>query len=82
MKRLIRFEDKYGMPDMVCPLQGLGLPNLENERLTCATCKEDVMIQFGLSIGAVFYFDDVLKAEIYKNGISKEKRIYYVFIHH
>lgn len=76
MKRLIRFEDKYGMPDIICPLQGLGLPNLENEKLTCATLKEDVMIQFGLSIGAVFYFDDVLKAEIYKNEIDELVYVY------
>lgn len=53
MKQLIRFEDDYGVSDIVCMAHDLGLGNLADNRLTRITKDENVLVQSGLSIGAV-----------------------------
>lgn len=69
MSQLIRFEDKYGMGDIVSLAQDLGAVRHNDERIVSETDKTDVFIQIGLSIGAVFSTDDVQKS------INNDKRI-------
>lgn len=76
MSQLIRFEDKYGMTDIVCIAQGLGTPNTDYEKLTCKTIKDNIVIQYGLTIGNVLGWDDLVKNAIIENNVEE---ITYVF---
>lgn len=67
MSQLIRFEDKYGMGDIVSLAQDLGAVNHNVVALSAKTNKPDVWIQIGLSIGAVFSIDDLFKSNIDKD---------------
>lgn len=67
MSQLIRFEDKYGMGDIVSLAQDLGDVNHNIIQLSTKTNKSNVWIQIGLSIGAVFSLDDLFKSNINKD---------------
>jgi hypothetical protein len=64
MSQLIRFEDNYGMGDIVCLAQDLGPIDYNNTNVTSDTYKSDVFIQIGLSMGSVFSIDDTFIASI------------------
>lgn len=76
MSQLIRFEDKFGMTDIVCIVQDLGLQNPNDMWVTHSTMKKDILVQYGLSIGLVLNPDDMLKTAIMNYDINE---IIYVF---
>lgn len=71
MNQLIRFEDDYGASDIVCIAQELGLYDLSTNKLTHSTLKENIFMQSGLSIGAVFDISDIVISEILKYRIDE-----------
>lgn len=67
MKCLIRFEDKYGMYDIYCMLNGLIPYKDEGVHVV----NESLVLQNGLSIYGIFNVDRKLKKVLKDNGIEK-----------